>query len=176
MNSVNLIGRLTKDPEMSYSQSGMAITTATIAVNRAFKSQDGVEADFIRIKAFKKTAELIATIRKGERLGVSGSWQTGSFDNQKGERVYTNDCIVNQLTFVETKGQGNNSGQQQQQNNQGYGQNTQQSGYQQNNYQKQQSNNQYGNQNTATNNYQRNDDPFNKSGQPINISDDDLPF
>jgi len=113
MNSVNLIGRLTRDPEMTYSQSGMAITTATIAVNRAFKSQDGVEADFIRIKAFKKTAELIANIKKGDRLGVSGSWQTGSFDNAKGERVYTNDCIVNQLTFIETKGQSNSGGQQQ---------------------------------------------------------------
>ena len=160
MNSVNLIGRLTKDPDMSYSQAGMAITTATIAVNRAFKSQDGVEADFIRIKAFKKTAELIATIRKGERLGVSGSWQTGSFDNQKGERVYTNDCIVNQLTFVETKGQSNNNGgQNQQQNNQNQSynqnnQNNQQSNYQQGGYQQQQQ----------------------RYGQPIDIQDKDLPF
>lgn len=153
MNSINLIGRLTRDPEMTYSQSGMAITTATIAVNRAFKSQDGVEADFIRIKAFKKTAELIANIKKGERLGVSGSWQTGSFDNAKGERVYTNDCIVNQLTFIETKGQSNSGGQQQGQ-----------------------SNNQYNNQSSTGGNNQYNDDPFNKTSSPIIIDEDSLPF
>ena len=157
MNSVNLIGRLTKDPEMSYSQAGMAITTATIAVNRAFKSQDGVEADFIRIKAFKKTAELIANIKKGERLGVSGSWQTGSYDNAKGERVYTNDCIVNQLTFIETKGSGNSNGGQYQQNN---NQNQNQG------YQNQQNNNQ------SQGGYQQQ----RYGGQPINIQDDDLPF
>lgn len=157
MNSVNLIGRLTKDPEMSYSQAGMAITTATIAVNRAFKSQDGVEADFIRIKAFKKTAELIANIKKGERLGVSGSWQTGSYDNTKGERVYTNDCIVNQLTFIETKGSGNcNGGQYQHNNNQNQNQG----------YQNQQNNNQ------SQGGYQQQ----RYGGQPINIQDDDLPF
>ncbi|WP_029276264.1 single-stranded DNA-binding protein [Carnobacterium jeotgali] len=157
MNSVNLIGRLTKDPEMSYSQAGMAITTATIAVNRAFKSQDGVEADFIRIKAFKKTAELIANIKKGERLGVSGSWQTGSYDNTKGERVYTNDCIVNQLTFIETKGSGNSNGGQYQHNN---NQNQNQG------YQNQQNNNQ------SQGGYQQQ----RYGGQPINIQDDDLPF
>lgn len=112
MNSVNLLGRLTKEPDLSYTSNGMAVVSATIAVNRAFKTQDGVEADFIRIKAFKKTAELIANIKKGEQLGVSGSWQTGSFDNREGVRVYTNDCIVNQLTFV--SGQGGNAGNSQQ--------------------------------------------------------------
>lgn len=139
MNSVNLLGRLTKEPDLSYTSNGMAVVSATIAVNRAFKTQDGVEADFIRIKAFKKTAELIANIKKGEQLGVSGSWQTGSFDNREGVRVYTNDCIVNQLTFV--SGQGGNTG-----------------------------NSQQGMPN------KQHEDPFNKSSQPIDISDDDLPF
>ena len=143
MNSVNLLGRLTKEPELIYSSNGMAIVSATIAVNRAFKTQDGVEADFIRIKAFKKTAELIAKLKKGEQLGVTGTWQTGSFDNQKGERVYTNDCIVNQLTFVSNQGGQTNSNQQSK---------------------------------SDYSNYQKKEDPFEKSSQPVDINEDDLPF
>ena len=65
MNSVNLIGRLVSEPDLSYTSQGTAIATVTIAVKRAFKTNDGVEADFIRIKAFKKTAELLANITKG---------------------------------------------------------------------------------------------------------------
>lgn len=118
MNSVSLMGRLVKEPDLSYTANGVAIVSATIAVNRSFKTQDGVEADFIRIKAFKKTAELIANIKKGEQLGVSGSWQTGSYDNQQGVRVYTNECIVNQLTFVSGQGGQSNNTQQQTNNEQ----------------------------------------------------------
>ncbi|WP_413518612.1 single-stranded DNA-binding protein [Carnobacterium maltaromaticum] len=154
MNSINLVGRLATEPNLSYTSQGIEIATVTIAVKRAFKTNDGVEADFIRIKAFKKTAELLANITKGREVGISGSWQTGKFENNQGQMIYTNECIVNQLTFIGSKAD-TQQGQPQQTNRPANNQANKQQ-YQQDTLQ--------------------GTDPFASSGQPIDIDSNDLPF
>lgn len=103
MNSVNLIGRLTKDPEVTYAngQNGqMAIARYTLAVDRI-----GEGTDFIRCVAFGKTGEFAEKhLSKGAKIGISGRIQTGSYENkQTGQKVYTTDIVVNQHTFCESK-------------------------------------------------------------------------
>ena len=111
MNSINLIGNLTRDFDFKYSKSGTAYVTGGIAVQRKFKNQSGeYESDFINLKAFGKTAEMLANhFNKGSKIGISGSLQTRSYENQQEQRVYTSDVMVEQVTFVERKnnGQGN---------------------------------------------------------------------
>ncbi|WHQ77631.1 single-stranded DNA-binding protein (plasmid) [Latilactobacillus curvatus] len=151
MNSANLIGNLTRDPELKYSQSGMALMSCNIAVRRQFKDKQSgdYESDFINIKAFGKTAELFSnSFRKGSKVGVTGTIQTGRYENNQGQTVYTTDIIVNSMTFVEAKSSdgGSNS------NQTNYTSNGQ-TGYNKPNNQSQTYNN----------------------GQPIDISDDQLP-
>lgn len=102
MNNWTGIGRTTKEIELKYSQSGTAIASFTLAVNRQFKNQNGErEADFIRCIAFGKTGETLAQyVKKGQQLGIEGRIQTGSYENQQGQRVYTTDVVVNQFTFI----------------------------------------------------------------------------
>ena len=86
MNNVVLVGRLTKDIELKYTQSGMAVAKFTLAVNRQFKKEGQPDADFIMCTAFSKTAENLANfMRKGSQIGVVGSIQTGSYDNKDGK-------------------------------------------------------------------------------------------
>lgn len=103
MNKVNLTGRLTKDPEVAYSQKdGKNICRAsfTLAVDRRF----GEGADFIRCVAFGKTGEFIEKyFKKGNKIGVSGRIQTGSYQNKEGHTVYTTDVICEELEFGESK-------------------------------------------------------------------------
>ena len=107
MNNVSLVGRLTKDPEMRYTQTGTGVANFTLAINRPFKSQDGQEeADFIRCVAFGKRAETIANyVKKGNRFGVTGRIQTGSYQNDQGQTVYTTDVVVDGFTFLERSNQ-----------------------------------------------------------------------
>lgn len=118
MNSVNLTGRLVADPELRYSTSGTAFANSTIAIQRNFKNQqDEYESDFIRLTASGKRAETFANyFHKGSLLGVSGEIRTGSYE-KNGQKVYTTDVNVNQLTFLESKNSNQNS-QSSQQNNQ----------------------------------------------------------
>ncbi len=111
MNNTSLLGRLTRDVDLSYSQTGVAVGTFTLAVNRKFKSQNGeYEADFIRCKAFKKTAEIIAEyVKKGQQLAITGHIQTGSYQNNEGNTVYTTDVIVDSFTFVESRKSSNST-------------------------------------------------------------------
>ena len=100
MNSVALIGRLTKDPELKYSQSGKALCRFTLAVQREFNKD---EADFINCLAWDKRAEAIAEyLRKGRRMAVQGRIQTGSYQNNNGDTVYTTDIIVDKFEFVDS--------------------------------------------------------------------------
>lgn len=120
MNVVIIYGRLTRDPELKYSQGGVANCFATVAVDRGMSREKRQEAeaagrptaDFIGIKAFGKTAELLANyFHKGKRIALEGRIQTGSYE-KNGERVYTTDVIVNRLHFVESakeNGAGNGS-------------------------------------------------------------------
>lgn len=101
MNSVNLTGRLTKDPELRYiPETQNAVATFTIAVDRAFSKEK--QADFIRITVFGKPAENCERFTaKGKLVGVQGRLQTGSYKNKEGTTVYTTDVIAEHVEFIE---------------------------------------------------------------------------
>lgn len=111
MNSVQLTGRLTRDPEVRYTDGGSTIARFTLAVNRRFKSESGPDADFISCVAFGKTAEFIEKyFTKGRKMDLNGRIQTGSYTNKDGQKVYTTDIVVENVEFGESKNaQGNNS-------------------------------------------------------------------
>ena len=101
MNTVQLIGRLTRDPETRYS-GDTQIANFSIAIDRPPRKDGTKEADFPRCVAFGKTAEILEKYaRKGARVGVSGHLQTGSYENQNGERVYTTDVIVDRVDIID---------------------------------------------------------------------------
>lgn len=100
MNNVVLIGRLTKDPELKYSQAGKAYCRFTVAVNRDFNKE---EADFINCLAFGKTAETIAEwLGKGRRIALQGRIQTGSYQNSNGDTVYATEVVADRFEFVDS--------------------------------------------------------------------------
>ena len=106
MNRVILVGRLTKDPDIRYTQGqeAMCIARYTLAVDRRRKKDGEQAADFISCVAFGKNGEFAEKyLKKGMKLGVEGHWQTGSYTNRDGIKVYTNDCVVDQQEFVESK-------------------------------------------------------------------------
>ena len=106
MNKVILMGRLTKDPELRYSQSNnpLAIARYTLAVARKVKTND-TEADFINCIAFGKSAEFVEKyFRQGQRVLIEGRLQTGSYTNKEGQKVYTTDIIVDSQEFADSKG------------------------------------------------------------------------
>ena len=104
MNSVQLIGRLTKDVEERRTPSGAAVAYITLAVDRRKKDAG---ADFIRCTAFNKIAELLGQyVCKGDRIGVTGHIKTGSYEKD-GRSVYTTDVIIDSLDFLEPRKQGN---------------------------------------------------------------------
>lgn len=103
MNKVALIGRLTRDPDVRYSQGGepMAIARFTLAVDRRTKNRD---ADFISCVAFGKSGEFVEKyFHKGMKVAVIGRIQTGSYDSKDGHKVYTTDVICEELDFCESK-------------------------------------------------------------------------
>lgn len=108
MNRVILCGRIVRDPEVRYSQGAtpMAVAKFTLAVDRKFKKDGEQSADFINCTAFGKTAEVIEKyVTKGTKIIVEGRWQTGSYTNKDGNKVYTNDCMVENIEFCENKSQ-----------------------------------------------------------------------
>lgn len=101
MNNVSLIGRLTKDPELKTTQSGLPVCRFTVAVGRTF-SKD--QTDFINCIAWRKTAEFISSyFSKGQRIALTGSIQTGSYTDKDGKTVYTTDINVNNVEFCERR-------------------------------------------------------------------------
>ena len=104
MNSVQLVGRLTRDPDVRYNDNGSTVARFTIAVDRRFAKDGGDSADFISCVAFGKTAEFIEKwFGKGKKIGLNGRIQTGSYTNKEGQKVYTTDVIVENTEFVESK-------------------------------------------------------------------------
>lgn len=104
MNRVTLIGRLTADVELKQSRNGSPWTSFTLAVNRTRKNHGQPEADFIRCKAYGKTAEnLCRYMHKGSQIAIGGSIQTGSYTNQQGQKIYTTDVSVQEIVFLESK-------------------------------------------------------------------------
>ena len=100
MNNVTLMGRLTRDPELKYSQAGKAYCRFTVAVNRDFNKD---EADFINCLAFGKTAETIAEwLGKGRRIALQGRIQTGSYQNSNGDTVYTTEVVADRFEFIDS--------------------------------------------------------------------------
>ena len=100
MNNVTLMGRLTRDPELKYSQAGKAYCRFTVAINRDFNKD---EADFINCLAFGKTAETIAEwLGKGRRIALQGRIQTGSYQNSNGDTIYTTEVVADRFEFVDS--------------------------------------------------------------------------
>lgn len=116
LNRVVLIGRLTKDPEMRYTPSGVAVTTFTLAVDRPFTNNNREkETDYINIVTWRQLAETVANyLRKGRLTAVEGRIQVRNYDNNEGKRVYVTEVVADNVRFLESS--GGNGTQQQQQN------------------------------------------------------------
>lgn len=153
LNRVVLVGRLTKDPDLRYTPSGVAVATFTLAVNRTFTNQQGErEADFLNCVIWRKQAENVANfLKKGSLAGVDGRLQSRSFEDQTGKRVYVTEVVTESVQFLEPRGSQNNNS-----NDLGFDRNS----------------NSQGNQGGSI----FNQDPFANSGKPVDIADDDLPF
>ncbi len=106
MNKAILMGRLTRDPEIRYSQgeNPVAVARFTLAVERRIKKDGEDNADFIRCVAFGKTAETIEKyVHQGKKIVIEGRIQTGSYTNQDGVKVYTTDIVVESMEFAESR-------------------------------------------------------------------------
>ena len=110
LNKVVLCGRLTADPELKQTQSGIAVVTFTLAVNRRFQSRSNdnaaqaQQADFISVVAWRQTAEFISKyFKKGSALCVTGSIQTRSWQDQQGQRRYATEVVVDEAMFVDSR-------------------------------------------------------------------------
>ncbi len=108
LNRIVLIGRLTKDPELRYTQSGKAVCTFTLAVDRPYLANNGNrEADFINIVVWNKTAENCAQyLAKGKLAAVDGRLQIRSYDGQDGQRRYVTEIIADNVRFLSPKSEG----------------------------------------------------------------------
>lgn len=112
MNKVILMGRLTRDPDVRYSQGekATAIARYTLAVDRRFKQEGQPSADFINCLALGRNGEFAEKyLHKGTKVVVVGSWQTGSYTNKDGNKVYTNECLIENCEFAESKAAAQNS-------------------------------------------------------------------
>lgn len=109
MNKVVLMGRLTRDPEVRYTQgdNAMAIARYSLAVDRRFKRDGEPDADFINCVAFGKAGEFAEKyLKKGIKIAIVGRIQTGSYTNKDGQKVYTTDVVVEEQEFAESKNSG----------------------------------------------------------------------
>ncbi|GAB6934969.1 MAG: single-stranded DNA-binding protein [Bacillota bacterium] len=147
LNRVILIGRLTHDPELRYTPSGVAVASFSLAVNRPFTNQQGErETDFIDIVVWRQLAETCAQyLRKGRLVAVEGRLQIRTFENQEGRRVKVAEVVADNVRFLESNAAAQ------------------------------------GGRMDALEAPERrstrfDDDPFAGDSQPIDISDDDLPF
>ncbi|WP_338217101.1 single-stranded DNA-binding protein [Lacticaseibacillus salsurivasis] len=162
INSIALTGRLTRDVDLRYTQSGTAVGTFTLAVDRQYKRDGEPTADFISCVIWRKSAENFANFtHKGSLVGVEGHIQTRSYDKQDGTKVYVTEVVVENFALLESK------------NTQTAPDTTnkpqtapQQTGV--NSYQSQQK--------PAQTAPQTSNDPFASNGKSVDISDDDLPF
>lgn len=155
INRTILVGRLTRDPELRTTQSGVNVASFTLAVNRTFTNAQGErEADFINVIVFKKQAENVNKyLSKGSLAGVDGRLQTRNYENKEGQRVYVTEVIADSIQFLEPKNTND----------------SQQDAYQQ---QVQQTRG----QSQYQNNKLVKDNPFANANGPIELNDDDLPF
>ena len=164
INNVVLVGRMTRDAELRYTPQNQAVATFTLAVNRNFKNQSGErEADFINVVIWRQQAENLANwAKKGALIGITGRIQTRNYDNQQGQRVYVTEVVAESFQMLESRnqqGQGNSF-----QN----GNNSNSSTF----YPGGSPQSEFSGGSSAGGGYQS---PFGNSN-PMDISDDDLPF
>lgn len=111
MNKVILMGRLTADPELRTTGNDTSVCTFTVAVDRRFKSDNGPSADFIRVVAWRQTAEFVNKyFSKGNRIAVVGSIQTRTWDDKDGKRQYATEVVADEVEFCESKRQDGTAG------------------------------------------------------------------
>lgn len=160
INRVVLVGRLTRDPDLRYTPNGVAVANFTLAVNRPFTNQQGDrDADFINCVVWRRQAENLANyMKKGNQIGVDGRLQSRSYEDQDGKMVYVTEVVADSVQFLEPR----SSTQEHRQDTSGLQQGQFQQGQRQQPPQPPQ-------QDQAS-------DVFKSEGEPIDISDDDLPF
>ena len=167
INNVVLVGRMTRDAELRYTPSNQAVATFTLAVNRNFKNQNGErEADFINCVIWRQQAENLANwAKKGTLVGVTGRIQSRNYENQQGQRVYVTEVVADNFQILESRatreGQSGGSYNGEFNNNSSFG------GSSNGGFSSQPS--------QQTPNFGRDESPFGNSN-PMDISDDDLPF
>lgn len=166
MNSVCLVGRLTRDPELKYTGNNIAVASFSLAVNRNFKDANGErETDFINCVIWRQQAENLANwAKKGALIGITGRIQTRSYENQQGQRVYVTEVVAENFQMLESRAaregsnaiQGNTSG--------AFGNDNGYTGP-------------YGQQTPQQQgpNFTRDNSPYGDSN-PMDITSDDLPF
>ena len=154
MNVVSLIGRLVKDLDLRYTQSGKAVATGTLAVNRRFKNASGEnEADFIQIQIWDKSAENFANFtRRGSLVGITGRIQTRNYEGNDGKRVYITEVVADNFTLLEPK---QTTEQRPRESTRERQQEQKRSNY---------------------NDFNNTPDPFGGHEEPYDVSDDSLPF
>jgi single-strand DNA-binding protein len=104
MNSVHLIGRLTRDPELRYTTSQMAVATFSMAIDRPTRADREKETDFPRVTVFGKQAENCEKyLAKGMMVAIQGRLQTGSYTKKNGDKVFTTDVVAERVEFIEWK-------------------------------------------------------------------------
>ncbi|HFU5177334.1 TPA: single-stranded DNA-binding protein, partial [Streptococcus pyogenes] len=113
INNIVLVGRMTKDAELRYTASQVAVATFTLAVNRRFKEQNGErEADFINCVIWRQSAENLANwAKKGALIGVTGRIQTRNYENQQEQRVYVTEVVAESFQMLESRNSQQQSGQ-----------------------------------------------------------------
>ena len=158
INRAVLTGRLTRDPELRTTQSGLSVAAFNLAVDRQYSNAKGKkDTDFISCVIWRKSAENFCNFTsKGSLVGIDGRIQTRSYDDKDGKRVYVTEVVVDNFALLESKKdrQNNNTSSYTSNSNNG-------------NYSKSDNGANYGN---------NSQDPFNTAGDSIDISDDDLPF
>ena len=105
INNVTLVGRLTKDPDLRYTQSGTAVGQFTLAINRNFTNANNErEADFINCVIWRKAAESLANYAtKGTLIGLTGRIQTRNYENQQGQRIYVTEVVTESFQLLESR-------------------------------------------------------------------------
>ena len=157
INRAVLTGRLTKDPELRTTQSGLSVVSFNLAVDRPYKDNNGnYGADFISCVIWRKAAENFCNFTsKGSLVGIDGRIQTRNYDDKDGKKVYVTEVVVDSFALLESKkDRQNNNADNNANNNKGT----------------------YSKGNNGANYDNNSQDPFNGSGDTIDISDDDLPF
>lgn len=152
INRSVLVGRLTRDPELRYTNGGAAVATFTIAVNRQFTNQNGErEADFISCVIWRKAAENLTNFtHKGSLIGIDGHIQTRNYENQQGTRIYVTEVVVDNFSLLESRAESEHH---QSANSNGHSSN-----------------------NSNNRKYDNNQNQYGNNGGQIDISSDDLPF